>query len=52
MNETNTWAVLLLGILGGALMAFGLVMVFEFLAGSGTCQASLYSEVSHFAANL
>lgn len=53
MNESSTFAVLVLGILAGMLMSFGLIMVFEFLVGSGSsCQTSLYGQVVNFAGNL
>lgn len=50
MHETNSFALLVLGILAGMLMAFGLVLVFEFLAKpDSSCQASLYVQVRNFA---
>lgn len=53
MNESGTLASLIAGILAGMLMAFGLVLVVEFLAKPDSqCQASLYVQVRNFAQNI
>lgn len=47
MDETGTFTSMLVGILGGMLMAFGLVLLFVFFGSPDTCRAAVYS-ISQF----
>lgn len=46
MREFEHLITLTLGLFVGALMAFGLVLLFVFFGSSDTCRAALYSLVS------
>lgn len=52
MNEPGTFAVLMLGLLVGALMTLGLVSVVMFFGSSDTCRAALYGNALNFVDNI
>lgn len=43
MNSADTFVLILVCVLAGMLMAFGMVLVFVFLGSSDSCRTSLYS---------
>lgn len=43
MNSADTFVLILVCLLAGMLMAFGIVLVFVFLGSSDSCRTTLYS---------